>query len=85
MQTHERIGAKPVSSDAVAAVDEDDAYVGVVDQGIGERHAHGTGPDDQVVSLDSARHRATQARAPARRPSPLWIPFFEHVFDHVRR
>ena len=63
MQAHERVGLEPVAPDTVAAVDEGDAHVGVVDQGVGERHAHGPGPDHEVVGLDSARHEATQARA----------------------
>ncbi len=40
----------------VAAVDDCDANVGVVDQRIGERHPGGAGPDYEVVGLDTARH-----------------------------
>ena len=63
MQPHERVGLEPVAADTVAAVDEGDAHVGVVDQRVGERHAHGPGADHQVVGLDCARHGATKAQA----------------------
>ena len=70
MQAHERVGLEPVAPDAVAAVDQGDAHVGVVDQRVGERHAHGPGPDHQVVGLDCACHLTTQPRGVLGRPSP---------------
>ena len=62
VQPDERVGLEPVAADAVAAVDQGHAYVGVVDQRVGERHAHGAGADHEVVGLDGARHGSTQAR-----------------------
>ena len=63
VQAHERVGLEPVAARPPAAVDQGHPDVGVVDQGVGVRHAHRPGPDDQVVGLDSACHGATQARA----------------------
>jgi hypothetical protein len=46
-----------VAPDAGTAVDEGDANLsGVVDQGIGERHAGSAGPDHEVVDVQGARH-----------------------------
>ena len=56
MQPDERVGVEPVPADAVAAVDDRHARVGVVDQRVRERHAHGAGPHDEVVGFDGARH-----------------------------
>ena len=52
VQLHERIGVVPVTAGGVATVDEGDVDVGVIDQGVGERHAHGAGTDDEVVGLE---------------------------------
>ena len=35
--------------------------VGVVDQGVGERHSHGAGPHHEVADIDRAGHQTTQA------------------------
>jgi hypothetical protein len=40
----------------------------VVDQRIGERHAGSTGPDHEVVGLDTAHHGVTKAWLPGARP-----------------
>ena len=61
MQTDEGVGVQPVPTDAVTSVDHGHADVGVVDQRVCERHAHGTGADDEVVSLQAARHGAIQS------------------------
>ena len=62
VQPHERVGVEPVAADAVAAVDYCYSYVGVVDQRVGERHAHGAAPHDEVVGVQAAGHASTQAR-----------------------
>jgi hypothetical protein len=54
VQPHERVGAEPVPADPVAPIDQRDPDVGVVDQGVRERHAHGAGSHHEVVR----RHRA---------------------------
>jgi hypothetical protein len=36
----------------------------VVDEGVGERHAHGAGTYHQVVRIDHAGHASTKAPAP---------------------
>ena len=71
VQAHERVGLAPVAARPPAAVDQGHPDVGVVDQGVGVRHAHRPGPDNQVVGLDSMCHGATQARAPAGRPRAM--------------
>ena len=38
VQAHERIGLEPVAADAMAPVDERDAYVGMVDERVREAH-----------------------------------------------
>src|SRR5690606_31539651 len=63
VEADERVGVEPVPAGGVAAVDEGDVDVGVVDQRVGEGHPHGTGADDDVVGLD----RAHEARLLARR------------------
>jgi hypothetical protein len=55
VQPDERIGVEPVTSGAVAAIDHGHVDVGVVDEGIHESHACGTGADDQIVGLDHDR------------------------------
>ena len=50
MQLDERIGVLPMASGAVPMIDERDVDIGMVDQRVGERHAHGAGADDQIVS-----------------------------------
>ena len=61
MQADERVRLEPVPADAVATVDQRHAYVGVVDQGVGERHPHGAGSHHEVVGVDGARHGSTVA------------------------
>ena len=62
VQADEGIGVEPVPADAVPAVDDRHAHVGVVDQRIRERHARGAGPHHEIVGFDSACHWSTQAR-----------------------
>jgi hypothetical protein len=38
----ELVRVLPVAASGVATVDECDVYVGVIDQGVSERHAHRT-------------------------------------------
>ena len=38
-------------ADAVPTVDQDNADVRVIDQGVGERHPHGTRADDHVIGF----------------------------------
>ena len=51
---------------AVAAVDDHHLHVGVVDQGVGERQARGTGADDQVIGVERVPH-GTHATRPQSR------------------
>ena len=51
MEPDERVRVKPVSTDAVPAVDHDHADVRMVDQGVRERHPHRTGTDHEVVGF----------------------------------
>ena len=60
MQLHERIGVLPVPSGDVATVDERDVHVGMIDQRVGERHAHRPGADDEVVGLHRPRHQQSE-------------------------
>ena len=43
-----------MSSSGVATIDECDVHVGVIDQSVGEGHAHGTSAHDQVVGGERA-------------------------------
>ena len=62
VQLDERVGVLPVPAGRVAAVDERDVHVGVVDEGVREGHAHRAGADDEVVGLQRARrHQQTVA------------------------
>ena len=61
MQADEGVRLEPVPADAMAPVDQGHAYVGMVGQGVGERHPDGTGPHHEVVGFDDARHGSTVA------------------------
>ncbi len=56
MQPDEGIGVQPVPTDPVAPIDQGHPHLGVVDQRVGERHAHGAGTHHEVVGLDHAGH-----------------------------
>ena len=68
VQPHERVRLEPVAADAVATVDQRHAYVGVVDQRVGEGHAHRTGTDHEVVGVDGARHAVHGGTSSSPRP-----------------
>ena len=80
MQPHERVGLEPVAADAVPAVDQRDAHVGVVDQRVRERHPGGPRADDQVVGLDArvtgnqSTSRGTASITACQALSGLWSP-----------
>ena len=59
VQADERIGVQPVTARAVPAVDDHHLYIGVVDQGVGERQARGTGADHQIVGVQRVPHGRT--------------------------
>ena len=46
-------------ADPVAPVDQGDADIGVVGEGVGETHPHGAGSHHQVVGVNGARHGST--------------------------
>ncbi len=72
MQPDERIGVAPVPTGGLPAVDQGDAYVGMIDQRIGECHAGGPGSHDQVVGFHCARHVSPKHGLSAReRPSRI--------------
>ena len=56
MQPDERVGVQPVPTGAVPAVDHHHADVGVVDQGVHERHPRRACTDDQVIGLQDRSH-----------------------------
>ena len=51
MQLDERVRVEPVAAGRVAAIDEGDVHVRVIDQRVGERHAHGSRADDEIVGF----------------------------------
>ena len=57
VQLHERIRVLPVPAGGVAAVDQGDMHVGVVDQRVGERHAHRACTHDQVIGVEASHRR----------------------------
>ena len=60
MELDERIRVLPMTAGRMATVDERDVHVGVVDQGVRERHAHRARTHDEVVGLQRA-HRHVRA------------------------
>jgi hypothetical protein len=62
VELDEGVGVEPVPPDGVPPVDQGHADVGMVDQGVGERHAGGSGSHHQVVGLHDGAHAVTQAR-----------------------
>ena len=64
MQSHEGVRLEPVSADAVPAVDQGHADLGMVDQCVGERHPHGPRTYHEVVGFDPGRHGSTVALPP---------------------
>ena len=67
VELDERIRVLPVPAGRVATVDERDVDVGVIDQGVGERHAHGARAHDQVVGLQRSHRHAPRPPAASRR------------------
>ena len=61
VQLDERIGVLPVPAGRVATVDERDVHVGVIDQRVGEGHAHRAGAHDEVVGLQRSHRHARMA------------------------
>lgn len=57
MQADVGIGVDPVSAGRVAAIDDRDRRVGMVEQRVGERHRRGTGADHQIVRFEFFVHR----------------------------
>jgi hypothetical protein len=51
VQLHERIRILPMTTWGMAAIDDRDVDVSVVDERVGERHAHRPCAHDQVVGL----------------------------------
>ena len=51
MKSNERIRVQPMPADAVPTVDQDHADVRMINQGVGEGHAHGTRADHHIVRL----------------------------------
>ena len=70
MQLDERIRVQPVPAGRVATVDQRDVHVRVIDQRVGEGHAHRPRAHDEVVGLERSRHQQNWppelAGAPAR-------------------
>ena len=84
MQADERVGVEPVPADAVPAVDQGHPDVGVVDQGVGERHAHGARTHHEVVGVDRARHAFNSSTEAASGLRGLKAGF-EYLKAHQRR
>ena len=72
VQLDERIGVLPVPARRMATIDEGDVHVGVVDQRVGERHAHGSGADNEVVRLQMSQPTCSVSIT-TRRPPPRII------------
>ncbi len=64
MELHERIRILPVTARGVATVDERDMDVGMVDEGVGEGHAHRARTHHEVIGLQRA-HRRTASWLPS--------------------
>jgi hypothetical protein len=56
VQLDERIRVEPVPAGCVAAIDERDVHVRVIDERVGERHAHGSCADDEIVGFQRSHH-----------------------------
>ena len=56
VELHEGIGVEPMTTGRVATIDERDVHIRVIDERVGERHPHRTGPHDEVVRLRCCRH-----------------------------
>ena len=69
MQLDERIRVQPVPAGRVATVDERDVDVGMVDERVGERHAHRACTHDEVVRVQ--RSQASRGNAKVARISIL--------------
>ena len=52
MKPHVGVGGQPVAAGCVVAVDQHDRRVGLTDQGVDERHAHGAGAHNQIIGFD---------------------------------
>ena len=46
----------------MAAVNESDVDIGVINQRIGERHSHGTSTHHEIVGCDGSHHRRKLVR-----------------------
>ncbi|GAB7006488.1 hypothetical protein JCM18899A_39610 [Nocardioides sp. AN3] len=51
MEPHERVGVVPVPTRLVPTIDHDHIGIRVLDEGVDEGHAGGSGSYDEVVSL----------------------------------
>ena len=56
VQLDEWIRVEPVPAGRVAAIDERDVHVRVIDERVGERHAHGSCADDEIVGFQRLHH-----------------------------
>ena len=67
VQLDERVRVEPMPAGRVPAVDQRDVHIGVIDQRVGERHAHRARADDEIVGLQrSHRQRILRGRRIAR-------------------
>lgn len=57
MQLHERVRVQPVAARGMAAVDEDDLDIGVIDQRVGERHTHRARTHDEEIGRNGTHNR----------------------------
>ena len=62
VQTHERIGARPVPTGLVTPVDDHQVGVAFGHHGVGEGHTHGARADDQVVRFDHSNGTISNTR-----------------------
>jgi hypothetical protein len=69
----ERVSILPVAPWCMPTIDKRDVHIGVIDQGVGERHPHSTGTDDDVVRAERARrHDGRECMVIRRRER--WLP-----------
>ena len=56
----------------LAAVNEGDVDIGVINQRIGERHSHSTSTDNEVVGCDRSRHPPKASSPGVREFADCW-------------
>jgi len=80
VQGNEGIGVVPVAARLAVAVDDGDAGVGFLQQGVGEGQANRATANDQIVGIQGVQ-TSLQPGAPAGTPTSRWqyvAPLVQH-------